>query len=194
MELPNLLGFTAIALAIFTIGLPHIPPNVLSRMFRGKQPQTAEDIMMVKRFLGVMGVLGYILFLFMIGLLIMTITAPWANAITTLFHNDKQWLKLTIQILFGLAGMGIVLLIYHILWNTTLNSVKRHPLAIDEKMNIENNIPKTKSQTNIDLKVDISDILKMNELQLKVFDNYVNYLKKELDTENRRRTRKKKGK
>jgi hypothetical protein len=144
MDLPIILGFMAVALAIFTIGLPHIPPNVLLRMFRGKEPQTKEDFAMIQRFLGIMGVLGFFLFLIMFGFLIGNLTAPVADAIMLHFALNEyiSWLNLVIRILFGLVGILIVYWFIHMAWNKALDSVKKQPIAKSDTEKLTESIDK----------------------------------------------------
>ncbi len=178
MDLSIILGFMAISLAIFAIGLPNVSQSNLSWMFRGKQPHTNEDIAVIKRFLGIMGTLGYFGFLITLGFLIGNLAESPANTIVVSLKLES-WLKPVIQIICGLFGVGIVWFIIHRVWNIALDSVKRNPPMqsdTEKPKPHDNNIGTT---VNFDFKLDTTSIAKMKSEQLKVLKQIIDKLQSE---------------
>jgi len=184
MELSIILAIMAIALAIFTIGLANIPQNVLSRMLFGKQ----EDIIVINTFLGIMGIAGFYGFIVFSGFLIANLTTVPANYLALSWHWQTWWL----QTIFGFVA---ALLVYvFIIWaykNAVRIAKKKNNTQPKEIGNVISNTIKP-NINNADIGIN-ADLANMNSEQIKAFNNYINYLKKELDTENCKRISKKKG-
>ncbi len=177
MDLFDIIGLMALALAIFTIGLPYIPPNILYKMFVGKNPQTSRDIAVIKRFLGVLGAISYASFLVLLGILIAKLTEPFAVNIAGLFSSSQNVLKVVFQIVFGTIGVIVLILVIRFAWNQALRSVEAEEQQAEDKT--EEHAPLTGSKSNSDdvIIANTADISHMDAQQLRAFTNCVNYLK-----------------
>lgn len=116
MDILTTLSFMALALAIFTIGIPYIPQNILYRTFFNKRLRTDRDIAIMRTFLGMMGLMGLlgfiVLFVFAVGDLIST---PIAILIVEYFKLNPP--KLIMPFISGmLIFLIIVLLIFLFKW------------------------------------------------------------------------------
>ncbi len=165
----NVFAIMAIFLATFTIGLPHIPYAVLSRLFLDKELQTSEDIVVIKRMLGIIAIFSYFMFLLLLGLVIMTLSTPIAKSIT-----DNPAYQILIEIGFGLLAMLVILVIFRCIRRSAIKYAKAHPNAQFTPIDTNNIVTDTKPKSEIEL-ITIN-IAKMNEPQINAFNNYLNYL------------------
>jgi uncharacterized protein YjeT (DUF2065 family) len=179
MDLSTYIGFMALALAIFTIGLPDIHPTALSLIFIGRLPQTDKDIKVIHKFMGLLGMLGYFAFLVLLFLLIQGWATSEASQIIT--SPNSQWLRAIIGIILGILGVVIVYALARFAWHKAEQAVEK-----DELLATKNEITKETEETykvgqgydSNSAKEIATKILRMDGAQLRAFNNYLNYLKK----------------
>ena len=138
LDLSTILGWLAVTLALFAIGLPYMSPSLISQLLRGKKPQTKEEYMIARRFLALMGVIGFYGFMVFLGFLIANITSPIANTILLkLGWLSNIWLRPLLQFIFAVLVVGIFYLFIRKAWNKAIDSVKTNPHGTtdNEKLN-----------------------------------------------------------
>jgi len=97
MDISIILGFMGISLAIFTIGLPNIPSNILAKILFGKK----QEPIVIETFLAIMGVCGFYGFTILFGYLIANLAAPLASLLAPSTSHVKVAL---VQLAFGIIA------------------------------------------------------------------------------------------
>jgi hypothetical protein len=108
-----------LSLAVFAVGLQYIPIAFFFRVIKHKSP-TKEEVLMIRKILGIIAVLALIVVLWMIPKTIIDLSFAIADSFVTNANTTVSlWIRNTIAIEGMLIGFGLLILFALRIWKTS---------------------------------------------------------------------------
>ena len=169
MNLQNSLTWFAVSLALLAIGLPYMSSNHIFQLLLGRKPQTDEDNLVARRFMIMIGAIGFAGVIFFFAFIVINFTLPMADWITQIMKLKPSDVPLGwIRVLCGLLIFGVIAWFIYWLWGRTKESVEVNPNDTSDIGSLTASVKQlTTSINNLSNKIDTM-ITKQDEMSDKL--------------------------